>query len=184
MLSLSFASDGQLTQMFERRIKACSGRSIEMGIHTPDDIAWWYYNEFGTATQATGPVRRTGRYRIVPRPPNRYLIFPWNGELVAFTSVLHPGTKASHFTLLASKEYRKAIRRAFHEAVRSGGTDDMQKIRESLLHSMQLAKEAIAESMSRLLQQEQYHDEGHGKLKGRKAHEVYLERAQVVDQST
>lgn len=183
MLNLTFDSNGPFTKTLDKRIKAWEKRSVAFSIHTPPEIAWWYYNEFGTATQATGPARKTGRYIIRPRDPIGWLIFPWNGEMVKFRRVLHPGTKASHFTLLAQKAYRKVIRDAYKKAVEGGGLNDPEMVKTALLHSMQQTKELIAESMSRQLQQVPYHDEDGGKLKGRKAHEVYRELAQVVDHS-
>lgn len=174
--------------MLARRIKEWSVvPEIVAVIHTPPELNWWYYNEFGTATKREGMGSKTGYYEI---PGAGVSIFTYKGEhhhrKANVNPVHHPGTKASHAVLLAQPRYQEEIRNAIRVGFAYGSLDSVKKMKASLHAGMLNAKEAIAENYDVLLQHNDYHSapggvEGTGKLEGRKAADDYRKLAQVKD---
>lgn len=189
-LKVSFDSNGAFTRMINKRVAAWSGRpTVGATLHAPDSLAWWYWNEFGTATKATGPVKKHAAYKIRGTKGNPLVFWDWRYEgVIVKDYVSHPGITPSHSVLLSQPEYQRNIQEGFKEALSNGGLDNPTVIQQSILHSVQFAKEAIGDTMNITLQgNDTFHPEGAisgpgqgGKLKGQSAGDVFKEQAVVI----
>lgn len=180
--------NGPFSRMLARRIKSwAAAPKIGAVIHTPPELAWWYYNEFGTATKREGMGPPTGYYEI---PGYGISIFTYKGEhhrrKAGVNPVHHPGTHASHAVSLAQPDYQHALSMAVKTGFAHGSLDSPAKVQASIESGMEEAKELIARNYDALLQHNDYHSapggiEGTGKLEGRKAADDYRKLAQVKD---
>lgn len=188
MIAAKISNKGSFTTMLEKRIGEWSAvRKLAVVIHTPPELNWWYYNEFGTATKREGMGSPTGYYEI---PGSGTSIFMYKGVLHKRTAgknpVHHPGTKASHAVSLAQPDYQNALKQAVRRGFSFGALNSPDKLLVSMHEGMVHAKELIARNYDSLLQNNDYHSPpggtiGTGKLGGRKAADDYRALATVED---
>lgn len=180
-MGLAFKS--KLTGDFLERIrlrseKFASIQHIAATIVVPDDMIWWYYNEYGTATKSL--VNPGIAYDIVPVNANS-LAFPGaDGGTVFAHAVLHPGIKPSKMVEMVREEIRVYVAKAVKEYFTEFDFDPTL-VKESLLSTiMPRVKEFITQSFAQQLTGVRVD----GKLGGRSAAEVFDQEATVVDTSS
>ncbi len=188
MISAKVTNNGAFSKMLKSRIAAWAVvPQLSSYIHTPPELNWWYYNEFGTATKREGMGAPTPMYEI---PGYGVSIFTYKGEhhrrKAGVNPVHHPGTHASHAVALAQPEYQAAVKDSIKVGLAHGALDDPTEMKKSLHAGVEGAKKVIAKQYDALLQHNDYHSapggiEGTGKLQGRKASDVYSELAEVRD---
>lgn len=189
MFSFKIPGNGPFTKMLDTRIKAWSAApKFSVIIHTPLEIKWWYYNEFGTATQRGGQGVPTAEYYEIPG--SGVSIFTYQGKehvrIAGKNPVHHPGTKAAHVVALTQPDYQHAIKVAVRTGFAYGSHDSPKRVFKSMHTGMEAARELIAENYNALLQHNDYHSapggvEGTGKLEGKKAGDVYRALSEVRD---
>lgn len=151
---------------------ALSGRRPAARIVVPEELAWWYYQEFGTVGGYTiaaedGKFLRLPAAGIHPNPTFR-------------DSVIHPGVSPkSYIRDILPEVYVVAARAATQALMESGYSADAV---QSVLMGTVLPeiKERIADSMSRALHQHRTADDP-GKLGVEEPAEVFRNSAEIVD---
>lgn len=190
-MQLTTKFSGHFDKYLNERIKAWgSKRRVAAAIHTPESMAWWYFNEFGTAGKrdpdAPGPAGVGGAYPITASKGKMLVFQDSSGEKQFREKVQHPGTKPSRFTTLSKPEYHKAIVEAVTTALRGSRYISPEMVEAPLVHSVQTAKQIIADRIRTTLQQKKWHDPAspypnqRGKLGGELAADVYERDALVV----
>ncbi len=174
--------------MFARRRAAWSGQNTIGAVLTvPPELAWWYYQEFGTAGLG---VPGGAEYPIYPRPGNlaamnsnnqSQLVFMLGGELVNRAAVLHhPGVRAAGFVRKARPIFNDAVHAKLVAALKAGAHEDPTEIEKVVLHSMQLVKDEIVASMkTQLGHYSDGDDPAYGRLEGQKPEDVFKTNALV-----
>lgn len=170
--------------MLQARAKEWANAKIAARIVVPDDLRWWYWQEFGTATGGRShQVDETGgasgsKYEI--RPTNvAMLSWTENGQTVYRPVVQHPGVPSHHFvTRTLQDNLEMASIKIVAAMDRSKWNVDT--VRQSLLEEvMPRVKENIVEMIGLTLGG----GDPDGKLGGRSAAEVFEAESQIVDSS-
>lgn len=182
---------GTVTAMFERRKAAWSAqKTVGAKLTVPPELAWWYFQEFGTAGQNVTGEQASETYEIHPLPGNlaahqsnnpSQLVFMLGGELVTRGAVLHhPGVRSAGFVRKAQPIFNQTIHEKLREALNAGAHEDPTKIENVVLQSMQLIKDEIVDSMAvQLGHFSDGDDPQYGRLKGQKPEDVFKANALI-----
>lgn len=188
---------GLFVQQLRERVKKWEGTQAPAArIVVPDELRWWYFNEFGTATKWEDPGGRVLNARLAGVPPpihgkQKYqivpvdakaLAFPVRGTLVITKLVNHPGIRPSRSVTKALADIERTMKDRVRDALYAGAADDPTRLKEAVQEAAEQAIQHIAESMSRNLAgaREAVENGGEGKLGGRSAAEVFQSEARIV----
>lgn len=149
-------------------------KNVVANIHVPEDMIWWYYNEFGTANLGV----KGGKTYPIPSVGTTPMTFPdASGALITRLKVNHPGIKASHMVGRIEEEIRSYLVHAVIELLPTGDFNP-STFKQGLLETIMVrVKELIKDSFAT-------HLTGirpDGKLNGKSAAEVFDEQATVVE---
>lgn len=168
----------KLTKQLQDKAKQFANRRIAGLLQASDDIAWWYYQEFGTATRFdpgdyngfVPPSTAPGGYEIHPVNAQAILlpatsaypqeaIIPYIGP--PFTA-LHPGVVPKMFVRRILPQIDEQSTQALASALVHSGYDP-QEVKDVLLQDvLPAAKQAIVSSIAESLNQ----NRPDGKLEG------------------
>lgn len=166
---------GDFNQKMQERVakwQAVSGQIVAK-IVVPDDLKFWYFQEFGTASRGDAGG---AAYSIDPIHANS-LAFPGpGGEKVFAKHVNHPGIPARHSVGKAMPQIEEDTAASITKALQSGAADDPSLLKVAVEQSTQNAKELIVQSMEQNIPGTR----ADGKLLGRSAASVFDAEAQVV----
>lgn len=171
-----------LNRLRERAAKVVPTVVVRLEVPPDEDVAWWYYHEYGTATH--NEVNPGGTYPIVPVNKDM-LAFPGsNGEIVLTSKVeAHPGVKASHIVSDALPELRDDMRERVDTALKKGGLDSPEVMKQVAVEAMTECRERVITNIATRLPGTSPPSglyEG-GKLKGRTAADVFTEKSVIVE---
>jgi hypothetical protein len=159
-----------------RRREAITGRTLSARIRVPEELIWWYWQEFGTATRATDS-ERTAPYPIPGEDStSKGVAFEGrDGGLVIRHRVWHPGVYPRAFVRMVIDEI---VAGAWQDIADDLVHGRLAEAHEALLSkSLTRAKELIVESMAQQLTGTR----PDGKLGGASASEVFNTQAEIVD---
>jgi len=172
-IPLTVTSRGQfLDRLAARRTAAQEATVIASRIVVPEALAWWYYQEFGTAP-----------HQIAPRDSSQ-LVFPDGGRVSH--PVQHPGTKPTRSVTKVLDEIEKAAAEMVRKAFLAGALDDPSLLRTAIHEATEEAKRLIVASIAQDLPgsrgpTDPNYPKQSGKLEGRTAAEVFEEMATIED---
>lgn len=149
-----------------RRIKNnWSGKKIAAKITVPDELIWWYFQEFGTS----------GPYEILPKDAQALY---WPGLEHPVSKVTnHPGNTSRHMVTLTLNDNLKGASKFFEQAMRFSKWD-FTDVRESLLEdTMPAVKANIVSSIAQTLPGSR----SDGKLHGDIAADVFDRESQIAN---
>lgn len=181
-MEFSVKSNGKFIERIQSRINKWSGLKLAACLKVSEDLKWWYWNEYGTATYSEKAP--TGPYSIDPKNTD-LLIFPdsHTGEAVYTEHVTHPGIKPSRSVTKVWDEIVNQANQKLSEAFEQGALDNPQILKQAILDAVALGKELIVQSMAVNLPG--YRDENPpisaGRLGGLTASQVFEAEARVVD---
>lgn len=163
-----------------RHAKWSQRKAMGARVVVPPELAWWYYQEFGTAGKNESGEANSSTYTIEPVKGNK-LTFMWEGVLTDFGIVEnHPGVRPAGFVRKALPTIQQEIHRKLGEVLRKDSVDSPEALQSALLHSMQFAKEEITTSMAAQLGHFQDGDDpAFGKLEGRQPEDVFRANATI-----
>ncbi len=164
-----------------RYAKWSQHKAMGARVVVPPALAWWYYQEFGTAGPYTIAAKDTTYSVNNESNPHQLVFFSKNaGGLVTRGKVLHPGLKPAAFVRKALPTIEQEIQRRISQVLRAKSVDSPEDIQAAVLHSVQFAKEEITTSMAAQLGHFQDGDDpAFGKLEGRRPEDVFRENATV-----
>lgn|SRR5574343_85538 len=174
---------GQIQNLFARRLKSIKdnittryNEEFSYVITVPDDLAWWYYQEYGTGTRGEQGRASGLLYDIQPKT-GMFLKIPNGTGGFVFTPIVkdHPGIPARYsitkilpelkkYTLEKLKHYRFLHRPSELDGIIK---DIAEKAKELITNSFEENLPGSRED---------------GKLEGKTAAQVFTERATVVKQ--
>lgn len=162
-------SSGRFIQELQERIDSIGG-NISVSLVVPEEMQWWYYQEFGTpSAYDIDPV--SAKELVFPDPANP------EGPRVHALHVHHPPIRARHMVSSVLTDIEEAIHSDFAEAATESGFDG-EVIRQQIVYTtMERVKSLIAESFSERLPGTR----GDGRLLGQTAAEVFETDAEIVE---
>ena len=192
MSFLKVRFSGNVAARLKQRIIAWTPNKVGAILTVPEHLAWWRYQEFGTASRNEAGDAAQPRYTIKPigesynvnNESNPHQLIFWHqglGKVVNFGSVTHPGVKAAGFVRKALPEIQSQMVGHIRKSLRNKGIDKPAVMQEAVLHSVQRAKDQIVESMATHLghySDSDPHPE-YGKLKGQKPEDAFFDAATV-----
>lgn len=173
-MKLTFSSTRFLAAL-DQRIANVRSRTASARITVPEELIWWYFQEFGTASRATMGTSNPDGYEIVPIHGD-FLKFPGkDGETVYSKAVHHPGVYPRAFIRRILDDIVNAAMKDVGQALLANGYS-FDAVAQALIdYSLPRAKEMIVQSMAEeLTGTRHYHS-------GRSASEMFAEGAQIVD---
>jgi hypothetical protein len=173
---------GRFTEHLDRRIAAYKGAVAAARIEAPPELKFWYWTEFGTATRGEAGHSSGFSYDIDPVDAEA-LRFPLGGEMVMFDHVDHPGIRPHRSIRKVLPEIHQVVQERVRQALRAGGTDNPQKLREAMVDATTAAKALIVDSMAVNVPGRRELEPERGRLGGLSAAEVFEAKATVVDLS-
>lgn len=179
-IGLKVSSNGALTKRLQERAEAWSQARLGAKLVVSDESKWWYWQEFGTASQGDAGG---SSYTIDPVNATE-LRFPAGGKMQYKAQVHHPGVKPRRSVTKALPDVNALLGSAVHEAFESGALDDPGILQDALMTVMTEGKALIVQSIAdnvpgvRALEPEQ------GRLGGMTAAEAFDADANVVDVET
>lgn len=163
---------GDLRSKLEERISKWRGQVASATVHVPDDLKWWVYQEYGTATYIGG-----SSYSIDPVNADA-LSFPGpNGEKIFAKHVNHPGIPPRHPVQKAMPAITRTCQEHVSQAFREGAADDPALLQTAVSLAVLQAKEEIVTSLAENIPGTRID----GKLLGQSASSVFDEQATVVE---
>jgi hypothetical protein len=184
----------KLVEHLKDRSRKAAGAKASAAITVPDELSWWYFQEFGTASRMD-PDAPSGT-----GSPEGYPIVPINGKALRLPiaaghptetivaevgpphTLMHPGVHPKSFVRSILPEIASTARVAAMQALGESALD-ATAVREVLLNEvMPKVVDMIAESMaaSGLAQRR---TDGEGKLGSESPSEAFKSAAQIVDTS-
>lgn len=168
----------------QRRQEALTSQRVCARLRVSEDLAWWFFQEFGTATRADPYSKAQGIGNMPRDAEGRYLILPLygselrfpgaDGEQVVTSKVWHPGVYPRAFVRAALDNIRIDFAKSVAPFVARG---EMNLAQEMLLNEVMIrALEAITENIN----QELTGIRDDGRLGGQSAAEAFSEGAEVV----
>jgi hypothetical protein len=184
----------KLVDHLQAKAKKAAGARVSAAIRVPDELSWWYFQEFGTASRMdadapTGTEHGEG-YPILP-VNGKGLKLPAGGEYPTETVVpavgpphtlMHPGVHPKSFVRSILGEIGSTATRAVIQSIGESQLD-VDAVREVLVGEvMPKIVDMIADSMaaSGLAQRR---TDGEGKLGAESPSEVFRDKAEIVDNS-
>jgi hypothetical protein len=181
-----------LDKLNERLKKWQTAKGAAARVRVPNELSWWYWNEFGTATRFKAPSgaelshasikpvagSRTGAYDIDPVDAEA-LRFPQGGEIQHRDHVEHPGIRPSRSVTQALPQIERALVQRVQSALKRGAVDNPELLDSAILSATQEAKLLITQSMAENLPGTRELEPEHGRLGGRTAAEVFDQQATV-----
>lgn len=198
MLPITIKSKGIFPrQMLERYKKWLGVKYVGSRIVVPPTLAWWYWQEFGTATGYSlpdmgslagtrvnlAPRGPTGKYPILPTDKEKLLRFPWQGKMIYKDSVSHPGITPSRSVTKTLPDVGATLCASVHEAFLTGMADDPERLKSVLHLVAELARDNISEQLGRDLGRRDMEPDA-GRLGGETAERVFYDAATIVDIGT
>jgi hypothetical protein len=185
VIPVKATTNGAFGKRLEERIqKWASVRKAAARIRTPEELDWWYYQEWGTLPYSEKPdplglVEGTAAiWRHGPPDGKDALAFDHNGEHVVTVMVPHhPGIPARHMI----RDHAKPVVHE-HMAEKLHGIaarlpDHPELLQTFIQESAADAKDAIRDSFELLLSK---HNRPNGRLEGKSAAEVFETKATIV----
>jgi hypothetical protein len=182
---ISVKLSGEIDRRLKQRLDAWSkNASIAASVRVPPELAWWYWNEFGTASKAEPGYGSGSSYEItVDTAP--FLVYRGReGNLIEAISVSHPGIRPARNVRKALPELNDKIAFAIGNLIKEGGLDTPQQFHTEVQVLAGAAKQLIVEQMALNMDgpdEETEKDKQYGRLKGQKAADVFDQSAQVID---
>lgn len=137
-------------------------------IVVPPDMAWWYYQEFGT----------TGPYPIDPKDPNRWLKLPPKGmNDIYWKHVEHPGVEPKLYITEIEQEILQVSADLLARGLIEGNYSSAYCAEVLNAQVMPTVRDMIAESMRNHLNASR---EDGGQLKGQEPADVFIANATIV----
>lgn len=166
---------GDFATKMAARIEAWrgQGKKIAAGIHAPDELSWWAFQEYGTASRG-----EAGGVPYTIDPVNaEALAFPGpNGTTIVRKQVIHPGIPPRHSVGKVIPDIEEASAEKIAAALNGGALDDPTLLVAAVTDAVTDAKAKIVESMAQNIPGTRVD----GKLLGRTASSVFDELAEVV----
>lgn len=160
----------KLVDQLKQKAAEMRGRNLSAAITVPEELKWWYYQEFGTV----------GPYTIAPRD-GEMLKLPEKGDFPIFhKAVTHPGVRAKHFIKKVEPEIQQMAAHKLAEALSSSGYDPDAAHSALLQDVMPEVVNLISGSMETNLG----HSREDGKLHGENPADAYRDGAEIVDKSS
>lgn len=184
MLPFKTQIAGKFVEQVEARARKWADTKISARITVPDELVWWYWQEFGTAASGDAGRASGHTYEIVPVKA-KYLIYPYQGKKVMTLKVeAHPGIKPRRSVTKALPDIRDNTKTTVRQALHQGGADHPELIREAILEATLAAKRRIVASIAENITGTRVGDPDNfispGRLGGETAASVFDSQAQVV----
>jgi hypothetical protein len=160
MAFLNVKFSGTVTKMLAARSEKWAPKNTLGAVLTvPESLAWWRYQEFGTAGKneagdqkgATYVIRSKGVSYNVNNESNPHQLIFWSqllGSLINRGAVVHPGVRPAAFVRKVLPEIQDQMCKTVRDALRKGALDRPDDMVQAALHSVQLAKNDIVTSMA------------------------------------
>lgn len=166
-----------------------AGRQAAARITVTDELKFWYYQEFGTATHAERGTDHPDGYTIDPVNAEALRLPMTSGHPDALlvphvgppNTVLHPGVEPKHMVTRVIDEIREATS-ALVVAAMQEGSYTFEPVHQAVLKSASDAKEVITASFEEQLPGERTDPQGQ-KL-ATSAAEAFADDAEIVDLSS
>lgn len=166
-MQLSVQSERFVAEL-ERRIAALGSSNPAATIVVPDEMSWWYIQEFGTADEyAIDPV--VAKELLFPDPDNP------DGERIHAKHVEHPPIRARHMVSSVIEDIHQKVQEDFAATVASSGFDGEEIRYTFLTGTMEDVKQIIADSFAERLPGTRED----GRLLGESASEVFISDAEI-----
>jgi hypothetical protein len=177
--------EGQFAEQIQARIDKWSGaQPLGSRIHVPDEVSWWYWQEYGTGAAGEAPQASGHSYSIDPVVAKE-LRFPGPGGVVTRTRhVDHPGIPARHSVGKVIPEIHAETGRMIREAFESdNAADDLNALQSALHEATQSALQTIVESIAEHIPGTRAGTDEipAGRLRGRTAASEFADLATVID---
>lgn len=167
-------SSSKLTQHLLDRAAQSRGRTIAACIDLPEDMDWWYYQEFGTVRSYVMEMPVTLPATMEFSKPT---FLPYIGPP---RTALHPPISPKKYITRILPEIREVINQGVANAFVKSDFDPNAAQDHLISEVMPKVVEMIAESMGESLTQPRED----GKLKGIMPADEYRAKAQITDKST
>lgn len=163
-------TSGSFLEELERRIDSVGSERISATITVPDEMQWWYYQEFGTPdSYPIDPVY--AKELVFPDPSNEA------GPRIHAAHVNHPPIRARHMVSAILTDIEETVQSDFALAAVESGFDG-EEIRQTIVYStMEKVKSMIAESFAQRLPGTRED----GRLLGQSAAEVFESDAEIIE---
>lgn len=186
MLPLNLKSNGQFLKRMQEREAKWKSSQISSTIHAPDELRWWYWQEFGTAASGDVSKGASGRtYSIDPVDANLLAYPNGSGTTIVPTVEAHPGIKPRRPVAKAMPEIEETVKEEVHQAFEQGAADDPSKLKRAVHDAVEKAKGHIVDSLavhvSGIRGVNTQFPKQSGKLGGRSAASVFNEKTTIVD---
>lgn len=182
-MNLDVKFSGNFLRKINERIEKWKGdKEIAARITADPEAEWWYYQEFGTASQGE---KGGAPYKITPSEADA-LAFQGDQGLVITGSVTHPGVKPTRMVRKVIPDIQDEVKQAVRQALREGGSSDPVHLHQAVLEATHEAKAKIVDSVGKSLKTSEVNSEfprQSGKLGGRSPEEVFDQHTHVVDLS-
>lgn len=180
-----------IAQMTTVRNRMSGGR-VGAVVKVPPDLAWWYFQEFGTATHLTSG---NAEYGVAPSgSPEGYEIHPRNAKGIMLPDIgngtmslpfigaphamNHPGVSPKSFVRRVLQTVRADAATGLASALLTSGLD-ISSVQTALMEEvMPAVVTTIGSSMGEMLPGGRSDDQA--KLKGRSAQDVFETSATIV----
>jgi hypothetical protein len=165
---------GNFKDQMNQRAQRWIGKSIGARIHVPDDLDWWVFQEWGTATRG----EFGGAAYAIDPVHAKMLAFPDSaGNTVFSRHVEHPGIPPRHPVLKVMPDIQAQAAQKINSALSEGGLDDPSNLQVAVTAAVTEARTQIAESMSKNIPGTRID----GKLLGETAASVFESQAVVIE---
>lgn len=182
---MNVTTRGLFREQIRKRQQAWSQAKVSARITVPDELSWWYWNEFGTASKAD-PGRGSGAPYPIEPVNGKALVFQGRAGTVITSRVdAHPGVRPSRSVAESRQQIDQVMRDAVAKAI-AQSADKPELVQEALQSAARQAVEIIGEAMNRNLQPSRDGDSEFpnqaGRLGGggRRAGDVFVQNAQIV----
>lgn len=209
-MSFTVSFTGNVTKILEARAAAWASKKVLAArLTVPPELAWWYWNEFGTAGETqpaefnkvsqwstgpiTGPTGAPTSYKIKASGINALELVFRTGEGTLFRGeeVTHPGIRPSRNVQKALPMIQLRIMEGVRSTIKAGLLDNPTLILGTFKNSLEQAKTLITEQMQKNMGKptgrppikEDSFDRDLGRLEGRPAHTVFAGAAVVKELS-
>lgn len=182
-IPLTSKVQGRFLQAMQERSTKWANARIAVRIEVPEELEFWYWDEYGTASKGDVDHGASGHsYTIVPVTA-KGLVFPQGGQMTFHSSVEHPGVKPSRSVTKVMPDIRDKAVALIHQAFIDGAADDPEKLHAAVLQAVAAAKDLIVHSMAQNIPGVRAIEPSAGKLGGERAADAFDREAQIVDHS-
>lgn len=177
-------SDSFLTNIHKARQSLANVSYFAGRLVVPEQMKWWYWQEFGTATRGEKPYASGQTYSIAPvvakalRWPNATVPTEADGSRIQSFVIAHPGIPPHRFVQKSLRDVRLIASSNLHDTLKGGVLRRLHTVRLSLIQkTMVAAKNRISQEIAAELPGTR----PDGKLFGGAASVAWLRHVRIVD---